>query len=291
MRYATLGARIRRHRDETGMSSDDMAERLSISRAALYRYERGAIVKIEILRRLADMLGTTTAELLGCGIETYADPIAFLERTYEIETTATRIVQIGGATCQMATDHSEAEVVEAVLTHLARSEPEPTAATGTAYRLASMFEARRQGYQAWRPTIVVALSRRDVASYLRSGLFADEALPDELRRRCRRNALVQIDALATAMAEQPMDARIGLMASEPFSTFVIARDESGASLTTNAFGLAERGPAQRTLPMVISDAAAVGAHEAAASSIWRDAHTGRSGSDMLRAMMADAATE
>jgi transcriptional regulator with XRE-family HTH domain len=61
------GDRIRIRRQELGMSVDDVAAKLNINRATIYRYESNEIrnFSISILKPLAKVLKTTPAFLMG----------------------------------------------------------------------------------------------------------------------------------------------------------------------------------------------------------------------------------
>ena len=63
----TIGDRIKAHRKALGFSADYLAERLNISRATVFRYEKGEIEKIpvDMLEPLAQILNTTPANLMG----------------------------------------------------------------------------------------------------------------------------------------------------------------------------------------------------------------------------------
>ncbi len=59
--------RIKERRKELGLSAETVAEKLGISPATMYRYEKNDIKKfpIDILKPLADVLHTTPAYLMG----------------------------------------------------------------------------------------------------------------------------------------------------------------------------------------------------------------------------------
>lgn len=63
----TTGERIKKRRKEIGFSAEKLAEKLGISPATIYRYEKGDIVKIpgSILEPLAEILQTTPSVLMG----------------------------------------------------------------------------------------------------------------------------------------------------------------------------------------------------------------------------------
>ena len=83
--YSAMGDRLRAYRMGAGLQADEVAEQLGVSRAVVYRMEKGEIVKIETLERLAQLLGTSLASLLGVEAEYYASALALFERMRQIE--------------------------------------------------------------------------------------------------------------------------------------------------------------------------------------------------------------
>lgn len=63
--YVAIGERLKAYRIGASLQAEDVAEQLGVSRAVIYRIERGDIVKIETLDRLAQVLETSLASLLG----------------------------------------------------------------------------------------------------------------------------------------------------------------------------------------------------------------------------------
>lgn len=63
----TTGERLRARRKEIGISADDVAKALGVSRATVFRYEKGDIEKLpgSMLEPLARVLHTTPAYLMG----------------------------------------------------------------------------------------------------------------------------------------------------------------------------------------------------------------------------------
>ena len=87
-RFKQIGERLRAYRLGSGMTADQLAAKLGVSRAAVYRIEAGEVVKIETLERMANLLETSTASLLGAGVEYYSSPISFFERMRQLEAEA-----------------------------------------------------------------------------------------------------------------------------------------------------------------------------------------------------------
>src|SRR5260370_38887947 len=78
-RFKDIGARLKAYRLGSGLSSEEVAGLLSVSRAAVYRIEAGEVVKIETLEKLADLFGTSVASLLGVGVEYDPEALSFFE--------------------------------------------------------------------------------------------------------------------------------------------------------------------------------------------------------------------
>ena len=91
--YVQVGQRLRAHRVGSGMSPEQVAELLEISRAALYNYERGeGPVKLETLERIAELLDTSLPSILGVGTEYFSSAIAYFERLRQIEAASERVL-------------------------------------------------------------------------------------------------------------------------------------------------------------------------------------------------------
>lgn len=72
-----VGDRIKRRREELGMSVDDVAKRLGKHRSTIYRYESDEIDKFptDVLESLSAVLMTTPAELMGWDYDSYPSNI------------------------------------------------------------------------------------------------------------------------------------------------------------------------------------------------------------------------
>ena len=85
MRFTEIGQQLRAYRLESGLRAEEIAARLGVSRAALYRYEKGEVIKLDTIQRLAELLKISPLSLLGIGVEYYSRPIGFFERSRQIE--------------------------------------------------------------------------------------------------------------------------------------------------------------------------------------------------------------
>ena len=62
IRFDDIGNRLKAFRLGSGLSADEIANRLGISRTALYRFEKGELAKIETLEKLAELLGVSVPD-------------------------------------------------------------------------------------------------------------------------------------------------------------------------------------------------------------------------------------
>src|SRR5258708_6912396 len=92
IRFDEIGNRLRAYRLGRGPTADDVAEKLGISPAAVYRIESGGVVKIETLERLATVLDISAATLLGVGVEYYTSSISYFERMRQLEELSDQVI-------------------------------------------------------------------------------------------------------------------------------------------------------------------------------------------------------
>src|SRR5271154_4322527 len=103
MRFTEIGQQLRAYRLESGLRAEEIAARLGVSRAALYRYEKGEVIKLDTIKRLAELLKISPLSLLGIGVEYYNRPIGYFERVRQVEETADQILQLFDAVCYLTT--------------------------------------------------------------------------------------------------------------------------------------------------------------------------------------------
>src|SRR3954452_13972504 len=96
IRFDDIGNRLKAFRLGSGLSADEIATRLGISRTALYRFEKGELAKIETLERLAELLGVSVPSLLGVRVEYIASAVPYFERMRQTEETSEHIIVLAG---------------------------------------------------------------------------------------------------------------------------------------------------------------------------------------------------
>src|SRR6516165_66296 len=85
LRFDDIGNRLKAFRLGSGLSAEEIAAKLGISRTALYRFEKGELAKIETLEKLAELLKVSVPTLLGVGVEYIASAVSYFERMGQID--------------------------------------------------------------------------------------------------------------------------------------------------------------------------------------------------------------
>src|SRR6201997_1518413 len=96
IRFDDIGNRLKAFRLGSGLSADEIANRLGISRTALYRFEKGELAKIETLEKLAELLSVSVPTLLGVGVEYVASAVSYFERMRQIEESCEHLIVLAG---------------------------------------------------------------------------------------------------------------------------------------------------------------------------------------------------
>ena len=287
MRFTEIGQQLRAYRLESGLRAEEIAARLGVSRAALYRYEKGEVIKLDTIKRLAELLKISPLSLLGIGVEYYSRPIGFFERLRQVEETTDQILEMAGPLSYLVTsDAYDAALGEAFDEMADQAGPDRIAMRGMAEQLLGVMVARKRMYASRRPTIIAMLSEGAIQRFLEVGAGAAQAVSERGRRMCRQVAANEIENIANLMETEPMGLQFGLVSShEPNSAFIILRARDHASIAINPFRSDSTPAGQTGVAMLTSADEAIGAHQRVAEANWRDAVKGPAGASRLRAML------
>ena len=232
MRFTEIGHQLRAYRLESGLRAEEIAARLGVSRAALYRYEKGEVIKLDTIKRLAELLKISPLSLLGIGVEYYNRPIGYFERVRQIEETADQILQLFGPVCYLTTsDAYDAALGEAFEEAADQAGHERTAMRSMAEQVMGILAARKRMYTMRRPGIIAMVSLASVQRMVETGIAGSVAVSDRVRTICRDVAVSEVENMARLMETEPMGLQFGLLiGAEPSSAFKILRARDRVSL-------------------------------------------------------------
>jgi transcriptional regulator with XRE-family HTH domain len=289
MKFADIGQQLRAYRLESGMRAEEIAARLGVSRAALYRYEKGEVIKLETIRRLAELLKISPLSLLGIGVEYFSRPAAFGDRLRNLEEQADQILQIGGRLCQpLTTDALDGAIAEA-WAEVAETAPDRTTALAAIEQALQTLAQRKRSYAARKPNMIAVLSEPALRRLLADGICGGVALPDRTRARCRIAALAEVSHIASLMEESPIGLQIGLVqGGEPAGSFRILRTRDRATVLTSPFPLDSIPWVSNGVAAITGADDAVAPYQRVAESLWRDALKGGQAAERLRTMVREA---
>lgn len=291
MRFTEIGQQLRAFRLESGLRAEEIAARLGVSRAALYRYEKGDVIKLDTIKRLAELLKISPLSLLGIGVEYYNRPIGYFERVRQIEETADQVLQLAGPLCYLTTsDAYDNALAEAFEESADQAGAERMAMRSMAEQVLGILAARKRMYAMRRPSIIAMVSLPAVQRLIEVGIVSGSSnMSDRVRRICRNVAVQEVANIATLMETEPMGLQFGLLAgSPPSSSFKILRARDRVSLGINPFRTDTHPGAQTGVAMITGADEAIAAHQRVAEASWREAIKGPSGAARLRQMLNTA---
>ncbi|HET7883068.1 MAG TPA: helix-turn-helix transcriptional regulator [Acetobacteraceae bacterium] len=290
MRFTEIGQQLRAYRLESGLRAEEIAARLGVSRAALYRYEKGEVIKLDTIKRLAELLKISPLSLLGIGVEYYNRPVGYFERIRQVEETADQILHLAGPICYLTTSDAYDSALGQAFEEQSQQVPaEHTAMRSMAEQVLGILGARKRMYAMRRPSIIAMVSLSSVQRTLDFGVVGGAQISDRLRRICREVALTEVENIASLMEAEPMGLQFGLLTgAEPSSGFEILRARDRVSLAMNPFR-ADTHPSGHTgVAMITGADEAIAAHQRVAEAYWREAIKGPAGAARLRQMVAEA---
>ena len=287
MRFTEIGQQLRAYRLESGLRAEEIAARLGVSRAALYRYEKGEVIKLDTIKRLAELLKISPLSLLGIGVEYYNRPIDYFERVRQVEETADQILQVNGPVCYLTTSDGYDAALSQTFEELAdgaAAERGPQRAV--AEQVLGIQAARKRMYSLRKPSIICMISVARVEQFLDTGVGGLLPLSERTRRVCRQIAATEVQRIADLMEAEPMGLQFGLLpAAEPTGEFIILRARDRASLAVNPFRSDASPSASVGVAMITGADEAVAAHQRVAEALWREALKGAAGSSRIRQLL------
>ena len=288
LRFDDIGNRLKAFRLASGLSADEIANRLGISRTALYRFEKGELAKIETLEKLAELLGVSVPTLLGVGVEYIASAVAYFERMRQIEETAEHIIVLAGPLSYLlASDDFNAVLGELLKESIPESEDNMRLAEAEVDAIMAVLKQRKDTYRRRQPTIVNLIAATEISRFLINGMVGRLDMPDKMRRERRDLARAEVEHFAHIIEQEPIGVQIGIVPETlPHTGFQIFRQPDRQLLSLSPFRLGEEPNIRTGVAMITSAPEALSLHRRAAEGMWRRALKGATAADYLRGLIA-----
>jgi transcriptional regulator with XRE-family HTH domain len=287
-RYDEIGNRLKAYRLGSGLSADEIARQLGISRTALYRFEKGELAKIETLERLAELLGVSIPTLLGVGIEFIPSAVSYFERMRQIEETAEHIEMLSGPiSFLLASDQFQTTLADVLTENVTRNVANRQRALGDVTKIMDILRQRKELYRRRRPTIVNLMSAFEIERFLNHGFIGRNGLPEEIVLKRKALARAEITYFAELIEEQPIGVQIGIVTDTlPHTGFQLFRQPERKILVMSPFRLGGEPNVRVGVAMITSAPDALTLHQNAINEMWGRALKGQAAANCLRHLLA-----
>jgi transcriptional regulator with XRE-family HTH domain len=200
LRFDDIGNRLKAFRLGSGLSAEEVAKRIGISRTALYRFEKGEVVKIDTLEKLAELLQVSLPTLLGVGVEYIASAVTYFERMRQIEETAEHIIVLAGPLSYLlASDAFNAVLGQLLKESIPEDVDDRARAEAEVEEIMAVLTQRKETYRRRQPAIVNLIAASEISRFLINGMVGRLDLPDKLGRE--RRALAAVHRVRNVFAQ------------------------------------------------------------------------------------------
>ena len=287
-RFDDIGNRLKAFRLGSGLSSDEIAKRLGISRAALYRFEKGELAKIDTLERLSELLQVSIPTLLGVGVEYIASAVSYFERVRQIEETAEHIIVLSGPISYLlASDTFDEKLADVLKESIPANYDGHERAVKDVDEIMAILAQRKQAFRRRKPGIVNLVSSIEIERFLRDGLVGKSGLTDAQRVQRRALAKIEVAHLEKITEEEPIGIQIGIVPDTlPHTGFQIFRQPDRQLLSLSPFRLGEQPNVRVGVAMITAAPEALALHHKSVEEMWQRAFKGTAASRFLRDLMA-----
>ena len=289
-RYDEIGERLKAFRLGSRLSADEIAKKIDISRTALYRLEKGELVKLETLEKLSELLGVSIPTMLGVGTEYIPSAVSYFERLRQLEARSNHIVVLAGPiSFLLSSDRFHKSLDQVLRESISEDVPDREEALADVTEIMKILEERKRTYHERKPNIVNLISALDIERFLRNGFVGRPFIPEDIQHERRLLAQAEIEHFANVIEEESIGIQIGLFTrSLPHTGFQIFRQLDQKTLTISPFRLGEQPNIRVGVAMITSASEALVLHERVVNEMWRTALKGSAAAQYLRELIAKA---
>lgn len=282
---ADIGKRLKQHRIENRLSPEQIADALSVSRAAVYRIESGSIAKIETLNRLSALFGTSLPALLGAGVESYTDALSYFERMRCLESECDQIVTCYTPISTFLTSDDYVGKLRRILSESIPPYHDKEEAERELDAIVRVLAERKKEVATRHVSLISFINPPELDRWLRLGSVGGGGeLSAEKIRESRLLARQQVEHLLTLMRSEPMGVQIALVDRMlPGISFQILRSGGRNLLCLSPFRcVGEFLNVHTGVGMITTDNLAVTRHEQLVDELWKQSIKGAEAVDRIQ---------
>nr|WP_256261334.1 helix-turn-helix transcriptional regulator [Pseudomonas gingeri] len=284
--YQAIGERLRAYRIGRQMNADQVAEKLDISRAAVYRLELGKIVKLETLERLADLLKVSFNSLLGSDTEYFDNALGYFERMRQLEARSTRILSYFDPFSYLLTSPEYSELFKTMLDE-ARPADFDSRQAAMQTQILDILNERKATFSKQNFEVQSIISLRQIERYLHIGLVGRLDLPTSLRMERALLARREIENLIEKIGLDEDRVNIYLIDETlPSATFQIFQQPHASYVAVSPYRLGELPNIHTGIASVTSSPEAVEMYKNMTQGLLKRAHSGEAAKRELSKLLA-----
>jgi transcriptional regulator with XRE-family HTH domain len=276
--FKSIGERLRAYRMAAELRSEDLADRLNISRAAVYKLERGEIVKIDTLERLATLFGVE--------VEYHDSAVSYFERMRQLESRAVRIVAHFDPFSFLLTSEEYDGWLRLMLEEsIPRSLTDATWEQ-TLSRVMSILADRKAAFNQARPNVTNLIGLRQIEQFLHHGLVGRLGLPPGVQLERKLAARQEVTRIAALFGRETDGIRVGIVSDNmPNETFQIFEDSENTHVAISPFMLGELPNIRTGIATITTAPDAVKMYRKMIDRLWAGAAKGKEGAALLAELL------
>lgn len=286
-RFKEIGQRLRAYRLGRGLTANEIAERIGVSRAAVYRLEKGELVKIETIEKLAELLDVSLPSLMGVEVEYYNNAISFFERMRQLEESATHVLGNFSPISFLLLSDNYIDHLRTMLNESLRDiDPKAGAPDGQIEKLLEILRERREAAKKRRTPVVSIVGSRDLERFLRLDLIGRFDLAPDVAAERRRAAREEIARFIRLMQNAPIGVQVGVVVdTPPTQTFQVFEIDNAPAVTLSPYRLGDQPNISSGIALATSAPEAVRLFKNTITGLWGAAHKGEAGARILQTLL------
>jgi len=285
--FVAIGERLRAYRIGGTLRSDDIADRLNISRAAVYKLERGEIVKIETLDRLANLFGVSLPNLLGVEVEYHNSAVSYFERMRQLEARCVRVLANFDPVSFLLTSKTYSNFLRKMLEESVPEALADDASKRSIDMALKILADRRKNFEATRPSVLSLIGLRQVEQFLHHGLVGQLNLPQGQQLERKVAARNEVAHIIDLIESDPIGIQIGIVRDNvPNENFQIFEEAGKTYVAVSPFRLGEMPNIRSGIATITTSPDAVSMYRGLIDQLWTGAAKGKDGAALLRELLA-----
>lgn len=289
-RLAALGERLRAYRLGSGLSPEQVADQIGVSRAAMYRYESGAPIRVDKLARVAEFLGVSITTLLGAGAEHTASAVTFFSRLQQLEEQSDEITVLFGPVSYLLTTDAFDRVLPRVLKESIPPEAPHRAQTiAEIGAIMNILSCRKTVWRRRGIRVTSIVSAAEIEQFLRNGFVGRPDLSPRVRQERLDVARAEVEHIIGMIKTPPDGIRIGVIEdSMPGGSFQMIRKDRNKVLVQSPFRLGSFANIRLGVAQLTASEESIRLHEEVIGTLWQNALKNEAGARRLASLLPES---